>query len=68
MIGDLSLQHMPVGVATRIGPYLVQNKIDGILGLGFQKGNSSQIPLSYPSSLVLGRPCRNLSSLAPNEA
>ena len=42
-IGGTIVQGMPVGVATKIGPYLVgQKDYDGILGLAFQRGNSSK--------------------------
>lgn len=42
-IGGTIVQGMPVGVATKMGPYLVNQKdYDGILGLAFQGGNSSK--------------------------
>ena len=52
--GELSLEDMPVGIATHIGPYLVNQKYDGLLGLAFKGGNSSKSnTLPFVSSLLL---------------
>lgn len=41
-IGGAVVNKMPVGVATKIGPYFTGRSEDGIIGLGFKYGNSSK--------------------------
>lgn len=50
-ISDVSLQAMPVGIATHIGPYIVNQEYDGLLGLGFKYGNSSKLYTALLPSL-----------------
>ena len=41
-IGGAIVNQMPVGVATNVGKFLVEERQDGILGLAFKHGNSSK--------------------------
>lgn len=41
-VGNITHDLMPVGVATNIGPYLVDMPFGGILGLAFKAENSSE--------------------------
>ena len=41
-IGGAVVNKMPIGVATKVGPYFTARSEDGIIGLGFKYGNSSK--------------------------
>ncbi len=43
-IGGAVVDHMAIGVSTNISKYFQHGSEDGILGLGFQHGNSSKCP------------------------
>ena len=58
-IGGAIVTHMPVGVATKVGDFLVGSRQDGILGLAFKHGNSSKYILQVHISTLAFSSNRN---------
>lgn len=54
-VGNISPALMPVGVATKIGPFLVDQPFDGVLGLAFKSMNTSWLFSFFSQSKNLAR-------------